>query len=98
MRGLLDYWALSVSMETRLFLPAAASVTDDENFAKKAKHLTTQAKCDPFEYIHDEIGYNYPVSQYSCSRWRCANGAIAFIFDQKKGDRSSISVFAGKSS
>lgn len=34
-------------------------VTDDEALAKKAKHLTTQAKCDPFEYVHDEIGYNY---------------------------------------
>ncbi|RYZ95741.1 MAG: LegC family aminotransferase [Sphingobacteriaceae bacterium] len=34
-------------------------VTDDEILAKKAKHLTTQAKSDPFEYIHDEIGYNY---------------------------------------
>ena len=34
-------------------------VTDDEVLAKKAKHLTTQAKSDPFEYIHDEIGYNY---------------------------------------
>jgi perosamine synthetase len=34
-------------------------VTNDEIIAKKAKHLTTQAKCDPFEYKHDEIGYNY---------------------------------------
>ena len=34
-------------------------VTDDEILAKKAKHLTTQAKSDPFEYVHDEIGYNY---------------------------------------
>jgi perosamine synthetase len=34
-------------------------VTDDEVLAKKAKHLTTQAKSDPFEYMHDEIGYNY---------------------------------------
>ena len=34
-------------------------VTDDETLAKKAKHLTTQAKSDAFEYIHDEIGYNY---------------------------------------
>ncbi len=33
--------------------------TDDEALAKKAKHLTTQAKCHPIEYIHDEIGYNY---------------------------------------
>ncbi len=34
-------------------------VTNDEALAKKAKHLTTQAKSDSFEYIHDEIGYNY---------------------------------------
>ncbi len=34
-------------------------LTDNEDFAKMAKHLTTQAKSDPFEYIHDEIGYNY---------------------------------------
>jgi aminotransferase in exopolysaccharide biosynthesis len=34
-------------------------VTDDEELAKKAKHLTTQAKTSQMEYIHDEIGYNY---------------------------------------
>ena len=34
-------------------------VTDNEDLAKKAKHLTTQAKSDAFEYVHDEIGYNY---------------------------------------
>jgi perosamine synthetase len=34
-------------------------VTSDESLAKKAKHLTTQAKADPMEYYHDEIGYNY---------------------------------------
>ena len=34
-------------------------VTDDEVLAKRAKHITTQAKSDPFEYDHDEIGYNY---------------------------------------
>jgi perosamine synthetase len=31
----------------------------DEALAKHAKHLTTQAKTDPFEYFHDEVGYNY---------------------------------------
>lgn len=34
-------------------------LTNDEKLAKKAKHITTQAKSDAFEYIHDEIGYNY---------------------------------------
>ncbi len=37
-----------------------AIVTDDENLAKKAKHLTTQAKIPhQWEYKHDAIGYNY---------------------------------------
>lgn len=37
-------------------------VTDDRNIAKKAKHLITQAKSDPIEYDHDEIGYNYRLT------------------------------------
>lgn len=35
-------------------------ITDDEALAKHAKHLTTTAKVPhSYEYIHDEIGYNY---------------------------------------
>lgn len=34
-------------------------VTDDEDIAKRARHLTTQAKVSAMDYIHDEIGYNY---------------------------------------
>lgn len=34
-------------------------VTDNEDIAKRAKHLTTQAKADPNTYFHDEIGFNY---------------------------------------
>ena len=35
-------------------------VTDNEELAKKAKYLTTTAKVPhKWEYVHDEIGYNY---------------------------------------
>ena len=34
-------------------------VTDNPDFAKKARHLSTQAKVSNLDYIHDEIGYNY---------------------------------------
>ena len=37
-------------------------VTDDEEFSNKIRHLTTQAKIDSFEYVHDEIGYNYRLN------------------------------------
>jgi aminotransferase in exopolysaccharide biosynthesis len=37
-----------------------AIVTDDENLSSRAKHLTTTAKIShPYEYIHDQVGYNY---------------------------------------
>jgi perosamine synthetase len=37
-------------------------VTDNEAWAAKAKYLTTQAKDDPLEDIHNEIGYNYRLT------------------------------------
>ena len=37
-----------------------AIVTNDLEIGKRAKHLTTTAKVPhPFEYVHDEIGYNF---------------------------------------
>lgn len=34
-------------------------ITNNKAIAKKAKHLTTQAKVNEDEYFHDEVGYNY---------------------------------------
>jgi perosamine synthetase len=35
-------------------------ITDDSELAKRAKHITTTAKVPhPYEFVHDEIGYNY---------------------------------------
>lgn len=37
-------------------------VTDNADLARRARHLSTQAKKDPFEYDHDEIGFNYRLT------------------------------------
>lgn len=37
-------------------------VTDNPELAARAKYLSTQAKDDPVEYIHGEIGYNYRLT------------------------------------
>lgn len=43
-------------------------LTNDEQLARKAKHLTTQAKvAHPYEYVHDHIGYNYRLSNVSAA-------------------------------
>lgn len=37
-------------------------VTNNDVWAEKAKYLTTQAKDDPLEYVHNEIGYNFRLT------------------------------------
>ena len=37
-------------------------LTDNEEYAKKAQYLTTQAKDDEVRYVHNEIGYNYRLT------------------------------------
>jgi aminotransferase in exopolysaccharide biosynthesis len=35
-------------------------VTNDEGIGRRAKHITTTAKLPhPYEFVHDEVGYNY---------------------------------------
>jgi aminotransferase in exopolysaccharide biosynthesis len=37
-------------------------LTDDVKLAGKARYLTTQSKDDPVRYIHNEIGYNFRLT------------------------------------
>jgi aminotransferase in exopolysaccharide biosynthesis len=42
-------------------------VTDDQALARRAKHLTTQARLPGVEYRHDEVGYNYRLSNLAAA-------------------------------
>ena len=43
-------------------------ITDNEEFAKKAKHITTTAKLPhKYEYIHDEVAYNYRLTNINAA-------------------------------
>jgi perosamine synthetase len=37
-------------------------VTNNKEYATRCRHLSTQAKSDPLRYIHNEIGYNYRLT------------------------------------
>jgi len=37
-------------------------VSTDEELARRARHLTTQARLPGLEYIHDEVAYNYRLT------------------------------------
>jgi perosamine synthetase len=37
-------------------------LTDNPEWARRARHLASQAKDDPTEYVHSEIGFNYRLT------------------------------------
>jgi dTDP-4-amino-4,6-dideoxygalactose transaminase len=42
-------------------------VTDDESLARRARHLSTQARLPGLAYDHDEVGYNYRLSNLAAA-------------------------------
>ena len=54
-----------------------AILTDDERLADYAKHLTTTAKRPHrWEYIHDEIGYNFRMPNLNAALGRAARAIV----------------------
>lgn len=61
-----------------------ALVTDDENLAKRAKHLTTQSKVPhKWDFVHDEIGYNYRMPNLNAAL-ACAQLEQLALFVENK--------------
>lgn len=59
-----------------------AIVTNNDELARRAKHLTTQAKVPhKWEYVHDEIGYNYRMpninAALACAQLEQLNSFVA---------------------
>lgn len=42
-------------------------VTGNEDYARRARYLTTQAKDDAVEFIHGEVGYNYRLTNVAAA-------------------------------
>jgi len=68
-------------------------ITNDEVLAAKAKHLTTTAKqSHPWEFVHDDVGYNYRMPNINaavgCAQMECFAGVLenkrttAQLYDQ----------------
>lgn len=63
-----------------------AIVTNDENLAKYAKHITTTAKIPhPYEYRHDEIGYNYRMPNINAALLVAQLENLEIFLDSKRG-------------
>tara|TARA_B100000767_G_C19743577_1_gene527386 strand:- start:443 stop:1606 length:1164 start_codon:yes stop_codon:yes gene_type:complete len=69
-------------------------ITDDEYIARKAKHLTTTAKvAHAYEFIHDEIGYNYRLSNISAALGVAQMENIQFFLNKKRNLAQSYENF-----
>ncbi|HET9031774.1 MAG TPA: LegC family aminotransferase [Dokdonella sp.] len=61
-------------------------ITNDEALAKRAKHLTTTAKVPhPYEFVHDEIGYNYRLPNLNAALGCAQMERLAKMLAIKRG-------------
>ena len=69
-------------------------VTNDEKLAIKAKHITTTAKIShPYEYIHDEIGYNYRLTNVAAAIGVAQMENIQPILEKHRSLAHSYEIF-----
>ena len=62
-----------------------AIVTNDVELGIKAKHLTTTAKVPhPFEYVHDEIGYNFRMPNLNAALACAQLEQLSMFIDNKR--------------
>jgi perosamine synthetase len=59
-------------------------VTDSESLATKVKYLTTQAKDDSVRFIHNEIGYNYRLTNIQAAMGVAQLEQLGSYLDKKK--------------
>lgn len=71
-------------------------LTDNPAWAKRARYLTTQAKDDPLEYIHHEIGYNYRLTNIQAAMGCAQLEALDdYIAAKKRIARTYQNAFKG---
>lgn len=72
-------------------------LTNDESLGKLAKHLTTQAKVPhPWEFVHDQIGYNYRMPNINAALGCAQLENLDFFIKQKRLLASTYNDFFKK--
>ncbi len=62
--------------------------TDDRKLSERIRHLCTQAKKDAFEYYHDEIGYNYRLTNIQAAMGVAQMERLDEFIDRKRANAS----------
>ena len=59
-------------------------LTDDFKIAEKARYLSTQAKDDPIKYIHNEIGYNFRLTNLQAAMGLAQTEKLNIFLENKR--------------
>lgn len=57
-----------------------AVTAKDPTEVEHLKYLSTQAKDDPHFYIHNEVGYNYRMTNLQAGTWCGTDGGTSGIY------------------
>jgi perosamine synthetase len=69
-------------------------ITNDEALAKRAKHITTTAKQPhPYEFVHDEIGYNYRLPNINAALGCAQMESLPQLLESKRLIASAYTEF-----
>jgi len=69
-------------------------ITNDEALAKRAKHITTTAKQPhSYEFIHDEIGYNYRLPNINAALGCAQMESLPRLLESKRSIASAYAKF-----
>jgi len=69
-------------------------ISDDEALTKRAKHMTTTAKqAHPYEFIHDEIAYNYRLPNINAALGCAQMESLPGLLESKRSIASAYAEF-----
>ncbi len=69
-------------------------ITNDELLARRAKHITTTAKIPhPYEFVHDEVGYNYRLPNLNAALGCAQMERLPWMLEVKQKIASQYRVF-----
>ncbi len=72
-------------------------ITDDEDLAVRAKHITTTAKVPhPYEFVHDEVGYNYRLPNLNAALGCAQMERLSEFLNVKARVAQRYAVFFGE--
>ena len=69
-------------------------ITNDEALAKRAKHITTTAKIPhPYEFVHDEVGYNYRLPNLNAALGCAQMERLPWMLEAKREIAAKYAAF-----